>query len=511
MKMKIVLSAILSLILCASLVIGGTFALFTNESTQNIAITGGNIEVIATLDKATDVDWIYSPASINNTDPDNPVISGGNMANTTNGTFGSGGTATIEGGSVTVTKMIPGDKLNLTVNIQNKSTVHMQYRTVVKVVDPTNGTPIDTQLAILLNGVAQLSTPWTQVRVGDAIAPIPVSVELPLTATEQEKVKIVVTVEAIQSNVDTQDPSLIAEVHNQAELLAAIQANFKENDNTSAKPIIRLMEDIEISKTSGWERWDDDWTLSQDLTIDGNGYKVIGLNEPFLPILSGNGETLVVKNITFQDATIQRVTVKDVIDADTNDLGTGVVVMSVSNVKINLVFENCKIDNANLTSDSFAGGLIGYINTATMRVTNCEVSNSTLIGNNGGTVGAIAGLSSIPITVDGFVAKDNKIRSIGEGVFEDDVPGDSPVGLAFNAWRIGILFGTLNGTDDVHTLNNIISERNTLFQGVDPNNQTPENTLTPENHSPLYGRKGPTVTILLDGEELDAPAAGGGN
>ena len=49
-KSKVILSAILVIALCASLVCGATFALFTSESKVNIAVTSGKVAVVATVE-----------------------------------------------------------------------------------------------------------------------------------------------------------------------------------------------------------------------------------------------------------------------------------------------------------------------------------------------------------------------------------------------------------------------------------------------------------------------------
>ena len=50
MKKKVLLTSILSIVMCLSLIAGATFALFTSESKVNIAVTSGNVEVVAYVD-----------------------------------------------------------------------------------------------------------------------------------------------------------------------------------------------------------------------------------------------------------------------------------------------------------------------------------------------------------------------------------------------------------------------------------------------------------------------------
>ena len=46
---KVLLSAVLTIALCVSVISGATFALFTSEAGTNIAVTAGKVNVTATL------------------------------------------------------------------------------------------------------------------------------------------------------------------------------------------------------------------------------------------------------------------------------------------------------------------------------------------------------------------------------------------------------------------------------------------------------------------------------
>ncbi len=60
-KTKVVVTALLAIVLCVSLIAGATFALFTSESSVNVAVSSGKVDVVATLDSEV---TLYSPASI---------------------------------------------------------------------------------------------------------------------------------------------------------------------------------------------------------------------------------------------------------------------------------------------------------------------------------------------------------------------------------------------------------------------------------------------------------------
>ena len=87
-KTKVIASAVATIALCASLAVGGTFALFTSESKVNVAISSGTVDVVAQASELS----LYSPTVI---DSDGTVIDETNAA--TSDTFANGGTASTSG------------------------------------------------------------------------------------------------------------------------------------------------------------------------------------------------------------------------------------------------------------------------------------------------------------------------------------------------------------------------------------------------------------------------------
>ncbi len=216
--------------LCISLVAGGTFAIFTSESVNNIAITSGNVDVKAEI---TLVD-LYSPKSIN---PDGSIADAADVAGET---FINGGTASVEGNEVNIVNIAPGDKATFRVDIINNSTIDFIQRLVVETIDNE-----DNLLDQLLVGVSKtLAGPYIYVKgsatgweEGKAIkngvaetASLYVSVELPAFAGNEWKnktCKLAVAVTAVQGNVNAieeADYQPVAVVNNQLELTAAIAA-----------------------------------------------------------------------------------------------------------------------------------------------------------------------------------------------------------------------------------------------------------------------------------------------
>ena len=97
LKKNVIISSIMAIGLSASLICGATFALFTSESKANIAISGGKVDVVATIN---DDFTTYSGVNITgNSETD--VIS----ATETNGTFTNGGFASLSENTLSLTNI----------------------------------------------------------------------------------------------------------------------------------------------------------------------------------------------------------------------------------------------------------------------------------------------------------------------------------------------------------------------------------------------------------------------
>lgn len=187
MKKKALLSSILTIALCLSLIAGSTFALFTSESKVNVAVTSGKVDVVATIENLQ----TYS------------------MGNATeeNGVFENNGTAFFKNNNsaLVLDKVTPGDKATFSVKIVNNSNVAASYRIKMYV---------DGELASALIATATIDeeihtlsnienvTTWTKFD-GNETVTVPMSVELPIATGNEYQSKsanVTVVVEAIQGN-----------------------------------------------------------------------------------------------------------------------------------------------------------------------------------------------------------------------------------------------------------------------------------------------------------------------
>ena len=150
MKNKILVSSILTIALCLSMIAGSTFALFTSESQVNVAVTSGEVKVVAT------------PGALQ-------------MGSTLGNHLGSAKLDVVNNiQTVIISNFAPGDYVTFDINVENKSNVAINYRTVLSVTEEAD-TALFEALEVYVgdqttayNGNAYKSN-WTSL---DASAPI---------------------------------------------------------------------------------------------------------------------------------------------------------------------------------------------------------------------------------------------------------------------------------------------------------------------------------------------------
>ncbi len=197
-KRNALVSALLAIMLCVSLISGATYALFTDESDVNIAVTSGKVNVVATVSGIS----FYSPAKIK---ADGTISDETNAASET--AFANGGTATMEDNTLTVSNMVPGDKITFKIVMTNKSNVDVKYRTVLELVEDEG---LWDELVVTIDeeecsGNKKFGD-WTNWAKTDAeTEEIVVTAELPSTVgneTMNASCTFSYTVTAVQSNTD---------------------------------------------------------------------------------------------------------------------------------------------------------------------------------------------------------------------------------------------------------------------------------------------------------------------
>ena len=205
MKKKVLLSSILTIALCLSLIAGSTYALFTSESEVNIAVTAGKVEMTATI---TDLKLESVEAN-----PQGNIVDefGGKYSyvECANNTFINGGKATLnaETKALDLVQVTPGDKVSFNVQGTNTSDVVIMYRYIVECAGEEL---LMRGLNVTVDGVAypaldSYTSVWAQLLPGQNIDPELIVIELPVTANndyQEQTTSVKVTVEAVQGNAD---------------------------------------------------------------------------------------------------------------------------------------------------------------------------------------------------------------------------------------------------------------------------------------------------------------------
>ena len=203
MKRNVIISALLAITLCMSVLAGATFALFTSTAKVNLSITSAKVKLLnATIENKK----MYSLTEVN---PD--TLEGTEEDRTAAGTFYLGGTAEFEGNTLTLKKMAPGDRIAFDVKVDNESDIPVKYRVLVKEDGESN---LTAALNIFVNNEYYLgdsATGYTALAVGENVT-VPVSVELPISAGNdyaEKTATLIVSVEAVQASIkDTADTPL---------------------------------------------------------------------------------------------------------------------------------------------------------------------------------------------------------------------------------------------------------------------------------------------------------------
>ena len=141
MKKRILSVSILTIVLCICIIAGSTYALFMDDTKINIAVTAGNLEVIASIEDGKLL--TQSPG-------DQTEFS------RNDGSFANGGSAMIDpedSSNILISSMTPGDKLRFNIDVQNNSDIAIRYR--VKWF--SNASETDVDLADALNVTVQVN------------------------------------------------------------------------------------------------------------------------------------------------------------------------------------------------------------------------------------------------------------------------------------------------------------------------------------------------------------------
>lgn len=356
MKKKALLSSVLTIALCLSLIAGSTFALFTSESKVNVAVSSGNVEVVATVKDLK----VYSPTRIDGTTKE--ITDATNAANNDTLTFANGGTATTNGNELVLDRMMPGDYVTFKIEVKNKSNVSIQYRTVIEKLADTglwNGLVVKFN-DVTYNGVNAKKTEWIKTEAGEGDFTVDVKIELPTTAGDiyqDTSCKLAYTVEAVQGNADMPSEWDGESSNAPAGIGATNDISASEIHITSAAEFAYLMANTQTPNSPYCNKT---FVLDCDIDFDGQTITGIGSNSCNI-VFSFDGNNHTIKNFT--------------IDRSENSHYAGLFQQFGGKVM------NLKVENATVIGNKQVGVIASNVerNDGSAEITNCEVKNCTVV------------------------------------------------------------------------------------------------------------------------------------
>ena len=310
-KRNVIISAIMAIALCVSLMAGATFALFTDKSEVNIAVTSGKVKLVATIDEG----WTtYSGVELTG-----DAATDRTEKTAVNGTFTNGGFASIDENKITLSNVTPGDKIEFNITLKNYSTIKTQYRTSVKKVANADETASDdtlfNALKFTVGGMTiEDSSNWKVLKAaaseGEVVETYACSVELPSDVENKEcedkTCTISFIVEAVQSNVKTSVKTATVEAGDEATMNEEIKNILKNAVTTDAEgeyksTDIALPANCTVTIDSGATSVPQGKT--KDITISGDKSSVVKL-ENTAPGSEGKLSYQDGANLTFLGVTV---------------------------------------------------------------------------------------------------------------------------------------------------------------------------------------------------------------
>ena len=271
---------------------------------------------------------------------------------------------------------------------------------------------------------------------------------------------------------------LVVSVGTKAELEAALKSLTAAGAGDN---VINLTQDFKIEDGETWTSASiNGYQGAGVITINGNNHTITGLNAPLLAGGFAGKSGVIINNLTLDSVKIY--------DTD-NKLGVGAFVGRIDSMP-RIELNNCKLTNSTITSTGGArvGGLIGWtagydnpnngpVDTY-ITITNCSVENCAITAK--GSVGAIIGhAGNNPATyhtIKDCTVSNTELTSTDGG-----------------SWRVGVVVGTANVGE--------VTITGTKYNG---NTLTQTGKSAPDGQSDLYGRFVPDKTgkLNINGTEV---------
>ena len=183
----------MTVIVCLSLIVGSTFALFASNTSTNIAVAAGKVEVVASIS-----DFHMFTRSETGDKIDNQWLSG---------------QAHEQGGQITLSNMAPYDGVTFDIDIVSNSTVAIKWQVKLEFFgepDLYNALKVDVSGIDLIETDSIRTSNWELLapNSGQAVTTLKVRIELDESAlgAQSKNCAIAITVYAIQADAQTVNP-----------------------------------------------------------------------------------------------------------------------------------------------------------------------------------------------------------------------------------------------------------------------------------------------------------------
>ncbi len=212
---KSVLLSSLAILAFGGIAAGTTYALFTDSQETAVTVTAGKVQIQPTFTAK-----LYSPRSIN---LDGSIAKDNNDASTTraigvgkSATFKNGGKVTVTDKGLQIENMTAGDKVTLTVNPKNLSTVKTKYRQRLVFDKDSDFKAIMENVKISENSENGFNTGvWQDLSAGAELKPFDLTIEIPTTAKGGiDKFGFSLFFDAIQGNANVVSSPFVDNVFN---------------------------------------------------------------------------------------------------------------------------------------------------------------------------------------------------------------------------------------------------------------------------------------------------------
>lgn len=340
-KSNVIASAILGICLSASLIAGGTYALFTSEDEVNIVVKSGKVDVTAVVDQT----------SIQTKQLNQGYELGDNH------TLG-GEISLLSDGSLSLARFMPGDGAKFNINIQNNSDVPVKYRTVVTKADDTGlfsalTITLGTETFLGVDGefTWKINSEWKTLNpiegTNKTAVTFPVSVEFAESADSNQyegtSCKIVYRVEAVQGNADTVNEPNEMYICSKEDFNAFVK-NVNEG-KTYAGRVVHLGGNVDLEGASILP-------LNNFAgTFDGNNYSISNFKmaDQYVGLFGNVSNSVNVKNLTIRNATFE----------GTGSGSAGGALFGNVRENISVKSENIRLENVTIRNVEYGGGIVG--------------------------------------------------------------------------------------------------------------------------------------------------------